>query len=213
MSPRLSALGLPAVAVALVGGVLAVHLAYGGGQFEPLRPADPCVVRDVTSQSEGIEALTEQLVLIGLDEAACTLGTSREALTLELARSGAGAQADAQADDRADDQADALRDGLLAAVARMQGDGTLPATSDLVDEALDTADLNGVLEAVIRAVPDSVVDAALPMDDVLTRAIEDLDLHALLANLDDQAALEAQVQAAVSQAVVDSLVARVRDLV
>lgn len=201
MSPRLSALGLPAVAVALVGGVLAVQLAYGGGQFEPLRPADPCVVRDVTSQSEGIEALTEQLVLIGLDEAACTLGTSREALTLELARSGAGAQADA------------LRDGLLAAVARMQGDGTLPATSDLVDEALDTADLNGVLEAVIRAVPDSVVDAALPMDDVLTRAIEDLDLHALLANLDDQAALEAQVQAAVSQAVVDSLVARVRDLV
>ncbi|MBB3044989.1 hypothetical protein [Nocardioides soli] len=209
MSPRLSALGLPAVAVALVGGVLAVHLAYGGGQFEPLRPADPCVVRDVTSQSERIEALTEQLVLIGLDEAACTLGTSREALTLELARSGAGAQADAQADD----QADALRDGLLAAVARMQGDGTLPAASDLVDEALDTADLNGVLEAVIRAVPDSVVDAALPMDDVLTRAIEDLDLHALLANLDDQAALEAQVQAAVSQAVVDSLVARVRDLV
>lgn len=205
MSPRLSALGLPAVAVALVGGVLGVQLAYGGGQFEPLRPADPCVVRDVTSRSDGIEALTERLVLIGLDEAACTLGTSREALTLELAQTGAGVQADAQVD--------ALRDGLLAAVARMQDDGTLPAASDLVDEALDTADLNGVLEAVIRAVPDSVVDAALPMDDVLTRAIEDLDLRALLANLDDQAALEAQVQAAVSQAVVDSLVARVRDLV
>ena len=39
---------------------------------------------------------------------------------------------------------------------------------------------------MIRALPDSVIDAALKTDDVLTRAIDDLDLRSLLANLDDQ---------------------------
>ena len=55
-----------------------------------------------------------------------------------------------------------------------------------------------------------VVDAALKTDDVLTRAITDLDLRTLLANLDDQGDLNQQVQAAVTQAVKDSLVAASR---
>lgn len=200
---RLRALSLPAAALALVGGVLLVEIAYGGGTFEPLRPADPCAARTVTSQSEGIEALTERLVLLGLDEAACELGVSREALALELARPG----------DRTDAEIEALRDGLLAAVDRMQRDGSLPPASRLTDEALDTADLNGFLEAVIRAVPDSVIDAALQTDDVLTRAITDLDLRALLANLTDPDDLDRQIEAAITQAVRDALVDRLRDLV
>jgi hypothetical protein len=53
----------------------------------------------------------------------------------------------------------------------------------------------------------------LQTDDVLTRAIEDLDLRALLANLDDQDDLNRQVDAAVTQAVRDSLVARLQDLI
>ena len=57
-----------------------------------------------------------------------------------------------------------------------------------------------------------MVDAALKTDDVLTRAIEDLDLRALLTNLDDQDDLNAQVEAAVTRAVRESLVARLRDL-
>ena len=67
------------------------------------------------------------------------------------------------------------------------------------------ADLNGFLKALIRAIPDSAIDAALKTDDVLTRAIEDLDLRTLLANLDDQDDLNEQVEAAVTQAVKDSL--------
>jgi hypothetical protein len=67
--------------------------------------------------------------------------------------------------------------------------------------------------ALIRAVPDSVVDAALKTDDVLTRAIEDLDLRRVLADVDDQDALNEQMEAAVTQAVKDSLVDRLRDLV
>ena len=199
---RLRAASLPAVALVLVAGVLAVQLAYGGQNYEPLRPADPCAARTVTSQSEGIEGLTERLVLIGVDDAACSLGVSREALTLELARPGDPTAA----------EIDALRQGLLSAVGEMKDDGTLPPASDLVDEALDSADLNDFLKTLIRSLPDSVVDGALKTDDVLTRAIEDLDLRALLTNLDDQADLNAQVEAAVTRAVRESLVARLRGL-
>lgn len=195
-------IGLPVLAVVLVAGVVGVQLANGGGTFEPLRPADACVERTVTPQADGIEGLTEQLVLLGIDGAACRLEISREALVLELAQPG----------ERTDAQVDALREGLLGAVRRMEEEGTLPPASDLVDEALDSADLNGFLEAAIRAIPDSVVDAALKTDDVLTRAIEDLDLRELLANLDDQDDLEQQVEEAVTEAVKDSLVARIRDL-
>ncbi|MBZ5738858.1 hypothetical protein [Nocardioides mangrovi] len=201
MNPRL--LGLPALAAALVGVVLVIQVAYGGGTFEPLATADPCAPRAVTSQSDGIDALTEELVLRALDDAACSLGTSREAFTLELA----------QPSTRTDAEVEALRQGLLDAVAEMKADGTLPPASDLVDDALDQADLNPIVESLIRAVPDSVIDAALQTDDVLTRAIEDLDMEALMANLSDPDELNAQVEAAVTQAVRDSLVARLRSLV
>jgi hypothetical protein len=200
MTPRF--LALPAIALALVTGVLGVQVANGGGSYEPLHPADPCQVRPVTSQATGIDALTERLVLLGLDGAACRLHVSREALTLELAQPGP----------RTDAQVNALRAGLLDAVQQMKSDGTLPPASDLVDEALDNSDLNGFLKAAIRALPDSVVNSALHTDDVLTRTIDDLDLRGLLANLDDQQDLNTQLDVAVTQAVKDSLTARLRDL-
>jgi hypothetical protein len=202
MSEVARLVGLPAVALALVCGVVGVQLAEGGGEFAPLRPADPCIERAVTSQSDGIDGLTERLVLLGIDGAACRLRTSREALTLELAQPG----------DPTDAEVDALREGLLAAVERMDDDGSLPPASELLDEALDSADLNGFLETAIRALPDSVVDAALKTDDVLVRAIEDLDLRSLLENVDDQDELNQQVEEAVTEAVKDSLAARLGEL-
>lgn len=201
MTPR--AAGLPALALVLVAVVLGVQLGQGGGRFEPVRTADPCVERPVSSRAVGIDALTEELVLLGLDGAACRLGVSREALTLELA----------QGERRSDADVEALRSGLLDAVRRLDRDGDLPKASTLVDEALENADLNRFLEALIRALPDSVIDAALKTDDVLTRAVEDLDLREVLDDLDDRSSLNAQVEAAVTQAVRDSLVDRVRDLV
>jgi hypothetical protein len=197
------ALGLPLVALLLVVGVLWVQVARGGGSFEPLQPADPCAERTVTSRSPGIEGLTERLVLLGIDGAACRLGVSREALTLELGQTG----------DPTGAQVDALRAGLESAVQRMKDDGTLPPASDLVDEALASADLNGFLEGAIRLLPDSLIDSALKTDDVLVRTIDDLDLRAILTDLDDVDDLNSQVEAAVTQAVKDSLAARVRGLV
>ena len=202
MTSRAALVGLPAFALVLVSGVLGVQVANGGGEFEPLRPADPCAAREVISRADGIEGLTERLVLLGIDGAACQLQVSREALTLELARPGPRTEA----------EIDALREGLQSAVRRMQADGSLPPASDLVDEALESADLNDFVKTLIRAIPDSVVDAALKTDDILTRTIDDLDLREVLANLDDQNDLNQQVEAAVTQAVKDSLADRLRDL-
>ena len=202
MNRRVRAVSLPAIALVLVIGVLGIQLAYGGGTFAPKRPADPCAPRTVTSKSQGIEGLTERLVLIGLDNAACTLGVSREALTLELARQ----------DTPTDAEISALRQGLLSAVTEMKDAGTLPPASALVDEALDSSDLNSFVKTLIRAIPDSVVDAALKTDDVLTRVIDDLDLRSLLTNLDDPNDLDTQIQTAVTRAVVESLAQRLRDL-
>jgi len=94
----------------------------------------------------------------------------------------------------------------------MADDGSLPPASELLDEALDSTDLNGFVKAAIRALPDSVVDAALPTDDVLTRTIDDLDLRAVLADAGDPSGLDQQLRSAVRQAVEDSLAARVRGL-
>lgn len=195
-------IGLPATAVLLVLGVLGVQAANGGGSFSPKSPADPCVHREVTSQADGIDGLTERLVMIGLDKAACRLHVSREALTLELAQSSL----------RTDAQIDALREGLRDAVEQMKEDGTLPPASDLVDDALAATDLNPLLVAAIRVLPDSVVDGALKTDDVLLRTIDNLDLRSLLANVQDQDDLNQQITEATTQAVKDSLVDRLHDL-
>lgn len=118
----------------------------------------------------------------------------------------------AQAEVRTDAEIDALRAGLRDAVQQMKDDQTLPPASDLVDDALDATDLNSWLKAAIRAIPDRAVDAALKTDDILLRTIDDLDLRSILANLDDQADLNRQVTAATTEAVKESLAARVRDL-
>jgi hypothetical protein len=199
---RLHQIGFPVAALVLVVAVLGIQLANGGGSFEPVHAADPCVPRLVTSQAKGVEGLTERLVLLGIDGAACRLHVSREALTLELASSGR----------RTDAEIDALRAGLRGAVRRMKADGSLPKASELVDEVLDEVDLNGLLKAAVRALPDSVINAALKTDDVLLRTIDSLDLRVLLANLDDENSLEKQIQDAVVPAVKDSLVDRLQHL-
>lgn len=201
MSPRQAA--LPVLALLLVSSVLGIQLAHGGGSFEPAHTADPCAARTVTSQAPGIDGLVERLVLLGIDDAACRLQVSREALVLRLAEPAS----------RSDAEVEALHAGLLSAVRRMQDDGSLPPASSLVGEALDSIELNAFLKAAILALPDPVIDAALKTDDILTRTIDGLDLRDMLANLDDQSSLEQQIQEAVVPAVRDSVLARIRGLV
>ena len=94
----------------------------------------------------------------------------------------------------------------------MKANGTFPPASDLVDEALDESNLNGFIKGAIRLLPDSVINGALKTDDVLRRAINDLDLRTLLANLKNPDDLSRQINAAVTKAVEASLIARLRSL-
>jgi hypothetical protein len=55
----------------------------------PPRLANPCLPRVLPSLG-GIDGTVQQVVLAGLDRAACRLGTSREALVLSIAGSSAG---------------------------------------------------------------------------------------------------------------------------
>jgi hypothetical protein len=128
---------------------------------------------------------------------------TREALILDLAQPGKRTPA----------QIGALRAGLLEAVNRMRDDGTLPRASDLADEALDNADLPSLVKTAIRLLPDSLINAALKTDDVLRRTIRNLHLRTLLADLNNPNEISRQLRDAVTRAVKDSLVARLRDLI
>jgi hypothetical protein len=196
------AVALPLLAVVLVVGVLGVQLANGGGSFTPLRPANPCSVGNASSVSTGTDGLTERLVVLGLDRAACRLHTTREALILQLAQPQTRTSADI----------DALRAGLLDAIDRMEADHTLPSPSALVAQAVDQSNLNALVKAAIRALPASAIDRSFTTDGVLRDTVNNLDFSTLLANLHDPGDLTQQVNFAVAQAIGQALLGHLRDL-
>src|SRR4051812_4766422 len=131
-------LALPLIAVLLVGAVLGVQVAAGGGDFVPRRPADPCVPRPIPPIPARLEPVAERIVLLGLDGAACRLGISRERLVLALA--------DTRSPDPA--SAAALKAGLRDAVDRLDREGRLPRVSLLLPEALDQAELPAIVKTI-----------------------------------------------------------------
>jgi hypothetical protein len=191
---------LPLIAVLLVAGVLGVQIAAGGGDYVPRRPADPCQPRPVPPIQPQMEAVAERVVLLGLDNAACRLGVSRERLVLSLAETGS-------VDPRTPA---AIKAGLRQAVDRLDREKRLPKVSQLLPEALDQSDLPGIAKTVIRALPDSVVDSALPTGALLRRAVGELDVNQLLKQLNDPDQLEAAVRKAILQAARDEIVDRLR---
>lgn len=66
--------------LALVGA----YVAAGGAEYRPSEVADPCLQRE-WREPNGIDELGQQLVLSGIDGAACDLGVTREALARALA--------------------------------------------------------------------------------------------------------------------------------
>ena len=191
---------LPLIAVALVGAVLGVQVAAGGGHYAPRRPADPCVVPTPSPVPAQLEALTERIVLLGLDSAACRLGISRERLVLALA------------DPRTlDPRAPAaLKAGLLDAVDRLERQGQLPRVSQLLPEALDLAHLPGIVKTLIKAIPDSVVDRTLPTGPLLRKTVDDLDVNQVLRELGDPSQLESTVRSAILHAALSQILDRLR---
>jgi hypothetical protein len=188
---------LPLGAAALVAVVLGGQVAAGGWDLGPERAVDPCRARAVTAVSTGLEGLGEQLVLLGLNGAACRLHTTRAALVLRLATPAARTAA----------EVDAVRFGLHDAVDRLAAAGTLPPASSLLDEVLDSSDLPGLAKGAIRALPNSLINNRLPTADVLRRTVDDLDVPALLARVTDPKQVQTLVTAAVRQAVKEQLLA------
>jgi hypothetical protein len=186
---------LIALALALVAAVLGYQTSEGGGDFVPLAPADPCAERRIDEIPSRLEPLAEQIVLTGLDEAACDLGLSRERLVLALG----------EPDERRAIDAEAVKAGLVRGVDRLGTD--LPKVSALLPEALDLADLPGIVQDAAGAIPDGVVDDLLPTNELLHRAVEQLDVATVLANLEDPAKLEPALRDAILAAAKDEIIA------
>jgi hypothetical protein len=191
-------LALPLIAVLLVVAVLGVQLAAGGGHYVPLRPANPCTPRPVPPIPAQLEPLAEQIVLLGLDGAACRLGISRERLVLALAET-------RSLDPRA---SAALKAGLVDAVNRLNGEGRLPKVSQLLPQALDQANLPGIVKTIIGAIPNGVIDNLLPTAPLLRQTVNELDVDRLLRELDNPNQLDSALQSAILQAALRQILAR-----
>jgi len=193
-------LALPLIAVLLVAAVLGVQIAAGGDHYAPLRPANPCTPRPIPPIPAQLEPLAEQIVLLGLDGAACRLGISRERLVLALADT---RTPNAQT-------AAALKAGLSDAVDRLSREGRLPRVSQLLPQALDLANIPGIAKTIITAIPDSLVDSLLPTRPLLRRTVAGLDVNRLLHELGDPRQLNSALQSAILQAARDQILDRLR---
>lgn len=190
----------PLIAVLLVAAVLGVLLAAGGGHYAPRQPANPCTPRPIPSIPARLEPLAGQIVLLGLDKAACRLGISRERLVLALT----------DARTLNPQTSAALKAGLRDAVDQLDRDGRLPKVSQLLPQALDQSDLPGIAKTVIEAIPAGFVDNLLPTGPLLRRTVDELDLNRLLHQLPNPNQLSSTLQSAILQAALNQIISRLR---
>ena len=193
-------LALPLIALVLVVAVLGVQIAAGGAHYVPLRPGNPCTSSPVSAVPAQLEPLAGQIVLLGLDSAACRLGISRERLVLALAET-------RSLDPR---ESTALKAGLLDAVNQLDRQGRLPKVSQLLPQAVEDANLPGLVKTIIEAIPNSVVDKLLPTAPLLRQTINQLDINQLVRELHDPSQLNAVLQAAILHAALGQIVDRLR---
>jgi hypothetical protein len=193
-------LALPLIAVVLVAAVLGVQVAAGGGDYVPLRPANPCVHQTTPPIPARLDALAGQIVLAGLDNAACQLGISRERFVLMLAET-------RSLDPRA---AAALKAGLRDAVDRLDREHRLPKVSQLLPAVLDQAHVPGLVKTIVGAIPASIVDGTLPTAPLLRATIDQLNVNQILHQLGDPSQLQSTIRSAVLQAALQQILNRLQ---
>jgi hypothetical protein len=191
---------LPLIAVVLVAAVLGVQVAAGGGHYVPHRPANPCTRRPIPPIEPRFQPLAAQIVLLGLDSAACRLDISPARLVLALADP-------RSLDPRAPG---ALKAGLRDAVDRLEREGRLPKVSQLLPDALNQTGLPGIAKTIIDAIPASLVDSALPTAPLVRRTIDELDVRRLLRELSDPHQLNSAVRSAILHAAIGQILDRLR---
>ena len=136
------------VALGAVAAVLVPYLALGGGSYEPAAVADPCAARGERGP-DGISEVLEQIVLTGLDRAACDLGVSREELVLAVRSEGAlESFADEQGLSK-DEVEQAVREGLLEGVDEAEEEDELPGfVASLARRAVESVSVWELLDAL-----------------------------------------------------------------
>jgi hypothetical protein len=132
--------------VAAALALVVTYLALGGASYAPAKVADPCATRD-WREPQGLAEVGEQIVLSGLDGAACELGVSREEMVLALANRDSREQF--ARDHRISDERleQLVRDGLMRAIDdAVQADALNPTIAD-------------ILRGLVRTIPvDELVD-------------------------------------------------------
>ncbi len=138
------------VALAAVAVVVVTYLALGGASYKPTPVADPCKTREWRNPG-GLQEIAEQIVLSGLDGAACKLGVSREELMLALVNDRSlDAFAAKNGISRAEAE-NAVRAGLLRAVDDADDAGALPGfAAPLVRAAVERIPPRQVLDLLER---------------------------------------------------------------
>jgi hypothetical protein len=135
-----------ALSVAAALTLVITYLALGGASYAPAEVADPCATRD-WREPQGLAEVGEQIVLSGLDGAACELGVSREEMVLALANSDSREQF-AREHGISDERLEELvRDGLMRAIDdAVEADALNPTIAD-------------ILRGLVRTIPvDELVD-------------------------------------------------------
>jgi hypothetical protein len=132
------------VVAALV--LVVTYLALGGASYAPAKVADPCATRD-WRDPQGLAEVGEQIVLSGLDGAACEIGVSREEMVLALANSDSRERFVRErgiSDQRLEQL---VRDGLMRAIADAEEADALNST------------IADILRGLVRTIPvDELVD-------------------------------------------------------
>jgi hypothetical protein len=135
-----------AVALALV----VVYLALGGASFAPAKVADPCAPRD-WREPDGLEEVAEQIVLSGLDGAACELGVSREEIVLAFAGRSSLSRLAREHGISEERLEQLVRSGLVRAIDDAERAGALdPGVADLLRGLVGRIPIGSLLDLLER---------------------------------------------------------------
>ena len=129
-------------AVALVG----LYLGLGGASYAPAAVADPCAPRDWRNPGD-FQQVAEQIVLSGLDGAACKLGVSREEVVLAFANGNSLAQFAREQGISETQFEELLRTGFVRAIDDAERANALnPTVAGLLRQAVRRVPVDTILE-------------------------------------------------------------------
>jgi hypothetical protein len=141
-----------AIAAAAVSALalVVVYLALGGASFAPAKVADPCATRS-WREPEQVEKVVEQIVLSGLDGAACELRLTREQIVLAFAGRGSLSRLAREHGISETRLQEVVRSGLVRAIDDAERAGALdPGVADLLRRLVRRIPIGSLLDLLER---------------------------------------------------------------